>query len=70
MQEIQFAECYTCAGGRAFEPPARRSSTPLGLCPSLSSRQAPPPPQQQQQQQRHYALLFGPNTDIGPEAGN
>jgi hypothetical protein len=26
--------------------------------------------QQQQQQQRHYALLFCPNTDTGPEAGN
>jgi hypothetical protein len=25
---------------------------------------------QQQQQQRHYALLFSPNTDTGPEAGN
>jgi glutamine synthetase len=23
MQDIQF-ECYTCAGGRAFEPPARQ----------------------------------------------
>jgi hypothetical protein len=64
---------YTCAGGRAFELPARRSSTPLRACLSLSSSQAPPlppPPQQQQQQQQHYALLFCPNTDTGPEAGN
>jgi hypothetical protein len=49
MQEIQL-ECYTCAGGRAFEPPTRRSSTPLGVCLSLSSSQAPPPPPPQQQQ--------------------
>ena len=41
---------------------------PLALSPS-SSQAPPPPPPPQQQQQRHCALLFGPNTDTGPEAG-
>ena len=78
MQEIQL-ECYTCAGGRASSIRTSHAEVvehaPVGLPlaqqqPGAAAAAAAAAAQQQQQQRRHYALLFCPNTDTGPEAGN